>query len=853
MGDGTAGDHRSGRRRRLQRRRTRRAWRSIVLAPLGDGTVRRRGSDGARVVIAGLIVLCCSLASGANSRAELAVVHFLTPPPNGISWLVTATWWVGSLGVVLTIAFLAFVARHRALGRDLLIAGVAGVVFTNLLRLFLGPDGGVTPSPQLHGVDLTLPVTRIVVTLAVATVVIPYLSRSFQRLTYAGVILAALATVVHGSGTPLSVASSFALGWGIGAAIHLGFGSPVGLPSGDEVIAVLQDIGVDVLAVRPASHQVWGVARYEGDAPDGRVDISLYGRDAHDAQLLAKVFRMLAYRDSGPTLTFSRLQEVEHEAYLILMAERCGGNVPSVIRADRCGASGDAVLVTNPPRGQRLVDLLVPVEQSSPEQSSNGAETSPDAGAGDKAPNGEDVHAEIFVEVPAVSDEAVEALFRQVSLLHDSRLSHGAISPEAVVVGPDSSVGLVDFRYASIGSSRDRMAGDCAAAMVTASLAAGVERSVRCACEVIGGDRVEAALPFLQKAALNSELARSLKGTKHLLRELRVRGAQEIGVDPPKLIEPRRMSWANLIMVVGTLVGGWALIDVLVNVSGSLDTIAGARWGWVVGAFLLSQMVYPAGALSVLGSVLNPIPFGRAVQLEVSNSFVSLAGGSIGTLATRVRFFQQQGYDATVAVSSGVLVSIASWIVKALLLLASIPFVIGQVHLVTRPSGSGHDRLLFSVVLIVALGAIVLGVALAVPRIRRLASDRLRPQASKVLTHLRALSSHPRNFVKVLGGAAAAQLAVALALGAALHAFDHQLGLGTLIVVLTFGSIIGGVSPVPGGMGVVEAGMILGMTAVGVPDNVAVSATFIQRMFTAYLPPIWGWFVLAWMRRKEYL
>ena len=33
----------------------------------------------------------------------------------------------------------------------------------------------------------------------------------------------------------------------------------------------------------------------------------------------------------------------------------------------------------------------------------------------------------------------------------------------------------------------------------------------------------------------------------------------------------------------------------------------------------------------------------------------------------------------------------------------------------------------------------------------------------------------------------------------------------------------------------------------------AVAAVFVQRLFTAYLPPIWGWFVLVWMRKKEYL
>jgi hypothetical protein len=28
---------------------------------------------------------------------------------------------------------------------------------------------------------------------------------------------------------------------------------------------------------------------------------------------------------------------------------------------------------------------------------------------------------------------------------------------------------------------------------------------------------------------------------------------------------------------------------------------------------------------------------------------------------------------------------------------------------------------------------------------------------------------------------------------------------------------------------------------------------FVQRLFSAYLPPIAGWFTLMWMRKREYL
>lgn len=75
----------------------------------------------------------------------------------------------------------------------------------------------------------------------------------------------------------------------------------------------------------------------------------------------------------------------------------------------------------------------------------------------------------------------------------------------------------------------------------------------------------------------------------------------------------------------------------------------------------------------------------------------------------------------------------------------------------------------------------------------------------------------------------------------------------TLLTVITLAGIIGGAVPVPGGAGVEEAGLIAGLASAGIPQDQAVAAVLIQRFFTAYLPPVWGWFTLAWMRRREYV
>ncbi|HUA94790.1 MAG TPA: YbhN family protein [Acidimicrobiales bacterium] len=805
----------------------RRPWRSIVFAPVGDGATRRRGSDGFRVAAAALILLCCWLITTVPAHPETVITKFLTPPPNGVRWLVSLVWWFGSIGLIALLGLLALLSRRREVVRDVLGSGAVAWLLSLGMTALVGANGGHHPTPALHGVNFGFPLARVAAAMAVATAALPYLSRSFQRILELIVALAALSSVVQGSGLPISVVASLVIGWGVTAAVHLVFGSPLGLPSAAEVAALMEDVGIHARGLYATPDQVWGVARYQGEDGGGPLAVSVYGRDARDAQLLAKTYRFLAYRDSGPTLTLTRVQQVEHEAYLTLLAGRAGVHGPEVLTAGTIGPSRDAVLISRPPAGSSL-DELVQVAAAR-----DGA-----VGDGDPA---------------LLSEGALDDLFTGMLALRRARIAHGAISPATVVVADDGAVGLVDFRNATAAGRAERIDRDLAAALATASLGAGPQRVVASAERVLPRDVLAAALPFLQRAALDPVLSRALRGHKSMLEELREVGAEAAGVDVPKLAEPRRISWVTLAIVAGSVIGGWALIGVLINVTQSWSTITGARWGWVVATFVFAQLAYLANAVETTGSIVDRLSYGRVVALEVANAFVALAGGTMAVLATRVRFFQQEGYDATLAVSSGVVISTVSWIVKGALFLIALPLAIGSMHFTTTPSGGSHSHVVWLIIVVIVGVAVFLGVVLAVPRLRRVARDKLRPKLSEVLGHLRVLAGHPRKMVEIFGGAAMSQLTIAFALGTALHAFDQHLSLASLLVVLTLASMLGGVSPVPGGMGVVEAGMIIGLTAAGIPQDDAVAATFVQRLFTSYLPPIWGWFVLVWMRRREYL
>ncbi|MGH9079962.1 MAG: hypothetical protein ACRDYE_07815, partial [Acidimicrobiales bacterium] len=641
-----------------------RPWRAVFFAPVGDGRTRRRGSDAVRLALAVLVVVLCWVVTRANSSAEQAVASTMASAPDGIRWVVSAIWWIASIGLIVITGVLALASRRWSVVRDIGLSGLGAWLLSVVLASVLGSSGGRPPSSSLAQFDAAFPVALVAATVGVAVAASPYLSRWLQLSLEVAIGLLAVATVVHGSGFPVAVLASLGAGWGTAALVRLIFGSPLGLPSTEEVGVLLGDLELAIEDIAPNPLQGWGVGRFFGRLGTSHIDVSVYGRDASDAQLLAKTARFIFYRDSGPTLVFTRRQQVEHEAYLTIMAERAGALVPEVLAAGPAGPARDALLVTRPPAGSPLA-AFTPYT-TPPDDDADGDHGGPGPSAHsptDGGGNGRGPAADQS-DRPVLAEDALDSVFGQLETLRRAGIAHGSLSTQTIVVDERQRAGFVDFRLASTGATIDQLNRDVAAVMAATATVAGPERTVAAVLRAMPAEALVAALPYLQRAALDTVASKSLRGKKAILTELREQGAVAVGVEVPKLLEPRRVSWVSLAMVAGTLIGGWALIGVLIDVTKSWSTIAGADWAWVALVFVLAQAAYPAIAVTTVGSVTDPLPYGRTVALEFSDTFVGLAGGSMAVLATRVRFFQQEGYTPTVAVSSGVLASTASWIVK---------------------------------------------------------------------------------------------------------------------------------------------------------------------------------------------
>ena len=796
-----------------------RDWRSALLAPAGDGRRRRRGTDGMRLAAAVVALVCCLLIIHYDSRIDRAIVAVIHPPPWSITWLVTVVYQAGSFGVVIVLVGMALLARRWEIARDIGLSAVGAAAVTGLLILWLGNHGGRPGGVVIGDYDLSFPVLRIALFAAVATAALPYLARGLQVIVEIFITLVALATAVGGHGLPLNVIGSLVIGWGTTAVVRLAFGSPLGLPSADDVRRLLAEFGISVGHLQPMPQQAWGAAKYEatetvpGDS-SRRLTIAVYGRDAAGGRLLTKAGRFLLYRDSGPTLTLTRLQQVQREAFFALRAGQAGVAVPELVEAGTAGPSKDAVLVYRLPSAISL------------------AEAGPDD----------------------VGDGALDDIYRQLLILRKARIAHGAISGDALLIDPAGQTAvLADFRNATGSASVDQLDQDLAGALAATAVTVGAERAGDAAARCLAPEVLAGALRHLHKPSLDPAIGRSLRSNSVLLDEVRQQAARSASIELPELAQPRRVSWPTLILIIGTLIGGWALIGVLIDVSKSFDTVIGADWLWVIIALVLAQLAYASSAVETLGSVSGPLPFGRALAVEVANAFSGLAGGAPAVFATRVRFYQKQGYDATVALSSGAIMTVASWIATGVVFVVSLPFAWGSIHLQATPESGGDSKLVWIILAVVVLAGVVVGLALAVPRLRRLAAEKLRPKVRDVWGNLRQVASSPRKLVLLLGGALGRELLIAMALSVSLRAFGDHLRLPVIIVVIVLAAIVGAVAPSPGGMGVVEAGMILGLTAAGVSEADATAAVFIQRLFTSYLPPIWGWFTLVWLRRRDYL
>ncbi|MBV9832640.1 MAG: flippase-like domain-containing protein [Marmoricola sp.] len=773
-------------------------------------TVRRGASDVIRVVLAVLALVAVTAYARATTHVEGQLAAVAADLPAALDWIFQLLWRIGSLASLVLIVGSALIFRKWRLAGSMVVAGVGA----GLLAVGLAAATGLTATRTAQfGSDLvwpSFPNVRLAVATAVLLSASPFLARPARSLIRLTLVVTTISAVALVEGLTSDVLAALVVGWGMAAAARLVFGCPVGEPTADEVGLAIGELGLDAVDVRTVPRERGGITKFTALAPDGTaLGVTAFGRDDTDGQLLAKVWRTVWLKDSGPGLTLTRSESVEHLALALLLAERSGARVPRLVALGGAGPRDDAVVVTAPPTGETL------------------AGTDPSR----------------------LDDDVLDDLWRNLELLHGAGLTYGQLGPGDVLVTPERRVALVAFERSAVSAPPERVAADRAEALVTTAALVGTERAVEAALRALGPDGLEVVQPLLQPAALSPAARRLIRSDRHLLPTLRAATTAATGTAPPELVELRRVAPRHLLMVAATLLGLYLVLSQLAGIDDLAATIASADWTWVLAAFLIAFCSNFTGAVALAAAAPQHIPLGPTSVVQMAGRFTALIGGAVATLALNVRYFQRRGLAAAAAVGSGVLSNLVSITVQCSLVLICLPLSSTDLHL-SETGGGGHTG--WWLLLVVVVGVAV-GLWVFVPRVRALVRTRVRPQVAAVRSHLTEVFRSPRRITALLGGQLGSHLLYALVLGAALHAFGQSLSLPNLILVQELSTVIATVIPVPGGIGVMEAALIAGFTAFGVPQSEAAAAAIIARMASFYVPPIWGWGALVWLGRNDFV
>lgn len=768
----------------------------------------RRTNDILRLVLSTLL-LAAVIASSLITRDEWTalersvsrIVGVLTPTQSNTVYLIYGF-------TILALPFMILVGLVVARQWQLLLAyAAAGVI--SILALSITGDGLMAPRWHFDLTErLDTVVSRFVddprwiaMLAAVLTVSGPWLPAQWRRWWWGLLIAFVPIHLVVSAVVPARSLLGLAMGWFVGALVILISGTPALEVPLEGTVRALQRRGfvaTGLTVLQPAGR---GPMLLTASSEDGSAIVELYGPHQRSGGVLRQFWRKLRLRDdeTGPLQTSLR-RVVEHRALMTIAVGELGlaNTTPiSLSTLDR----GWTIYAHEPARGVPLVECadLVPVER----------------------------------------------VWESLGVLHGEQMSHGDLR-RTLMTADDGKVLFGSFEYAEYGATDAHLHTDIAQLLVTTSDLYGTEAAVGAAIDEFGADAVLAASRRLTKAGVPGRVRAGLAEAGKLLATAREEVKKQTGADQIKTANITRFNRNQIIQLVllGALV--YVAYPFISTVPAFFSQLAQANYWWALVGVAVSALKYVGAATALWACANGAVKFGHLVVMQVANTLAATTTpAGLGGLALSTRFLQKGGLGAmraTAAVTLQQSVQVITHIVLLIIFSAAIGVSADLSRFIPNRT---------AVLVVVGVIVVVLAVVLALPMTRRWLNTSARPRIKEVLDDLVLLAREPKRLALIVLGCATTTLGGALALWASIAAFGGDVSFVTITIVTMVGQSLASAAPTPGGVGAVEAALIGGLAAFGVPTAVAVPSTLLYRILTCWLPVFMGWPIMRWLGSKD--
>lgn len=773
----------------------------------------RHPGDVVRATLGALLVVATALIARdiGVTGFERDVFRTVNDLPDGLRTPVGVVMLAGTLGAVALSVVLALAVRRVWLAVALFVAGLGAYLSASLIKhLVRRPRPAkilaqvVVRGATVHGYGY--PSGHAAVAAALASVAAAYVARPARRFVWILAVAVAFGRVYIGAHLPLDVVGGLTLGWAIGAIVNLAFGTPAHTIDPESVRAALAACGLPVGELVPAGVAARTSAPFFATSNGRALFVKAVDREHRDADLLFQLWRAVSVRhpDEEGALANAK-HEVEHEALAASLAVRSGVHAGAPLAATR-HRDGPAVLVVERTEGDRL-------DNAPPER---------------------------------LTDAVLVALWTDVGCLRSARVAHGDLTLGNVLIDSQQQPWLIDFGHAHIGADDRRLALDVAQLLASTAMVVGAQRAIDAAVTTLGAPAIIPALPLLQPLALTATTRHLYRKRDHhgQLDQLRDTAADTVGVEHVQLEPLARVHVRTIVMLVGLL---FAINLLLPQIGEFHQTLSAARHAdviWLVFAVVAGFSTFAGAALSLSGSVLAPLAFGRTVVTQLASSFTNkVTPAGLGGAGVNVRYLQRSGVARDDAIGA-VALNGTTGLVVHMLALALSAAVLGNVGIGHVPLPNGWTLLVVIVVVLAVIGAVME---------TSIGRKRIVVPTERTARDLVAVLRQPRKAAELLAGSLLVMFSSVFALGFALMAFHAHASWLRVTTVYLGGSAVASAAPTPGKVGAVEAALIAGLTGVGVASAPAVAGVLAFRLATFWLPIIPGWLAFRSLSHRQLL
>ncbi|WUB60995.1 lysylphosphatidylglycerol synthase domain-containing protein [Streptomyces sp. NBC_00582] len=302
--------------------------------------------------------------------------------------------------------------------------------------------------------------------------------------------------------------------------------------------------------------------------------------------------------------------------------------------------------------------------------------------------------------------------------------------------------------------------------------------------------------------------------------------------------------WQLAVTAAVMVAAVWLLAAHRHTVDAGADRLAVADRAWLLAACAAALATWVCAAVAQQGAVAERLPAGRLVAAQFAACAANhVLPAGVGATAVNLRFLTRCGLSTArsatalaVKAAVGGLVRLALAVV---LLLASSR---------TPRLAPAVPRACVTLSAVGCVAAVAAAVALS-----RTARRGVGRAAGRVLADVRAVHVRRARACALWGGSLGFALLHAAVLIAVVRALDVPVPAAHVLLAYLVASGAAVLLPTPGGLGSLDAALVLTLTATGVPGAAALSAVFGYRLLTAWLPLFPGLLVLVLLARRSVL